>query len=260
MFTGIVEDMGVVVRWELLKPGDTAENEWTKGGWVLEVKPDHPALFFDETNNNAQMYIGASICVSGVCLTVTHFDKSVMQFGVAPETIRKTNFGQFKVGDSRVNLERASLASGRNSGHYVQGHVDGTGTLLTTWEDNESLFFKIQLPKPLMAGVVPKGFVAVEGTSLTVCEVNYQENWFTLMLIDHTQKCIVLPLKKHGDPINIEVDVMAKYVSSSTENLRQSLERVEGRLLRAEYSLMALSGLVTILGFVFFQNKSSQQQ
>jgi len=220
MFTGIVEDMGTVVGWSETGPGQ---------GWVLKIAPDHPDLFFKASD--AQTYLGASIAVSGVCLTVTAYDDKVLEFGVAPETVRRTNFGSFKEDKSRVNLERASLASARNSGHYVQGHVDGAGTVIERWQEKESLWFKIQVSKELVANIVPKGFIAVEGTSLTICDVKTQEPaWFTLMLIDHTQKHVVIPLRQVGDQVNLECDVMAKYAASAVLEVRKSMEALEAKM------------------------------
>lgn len=227
MFTGIIEDMGLVVGWSESGPGQ---------GWILKVKPDHPDLFF---RPDAQTYIGASICVSGVCLTVVAYveddrEKGVvgtLEFGVAPETVRRTNFGSFKAGASRVNLERASAAGARNSGHYVQGHVDGTGKVIERWQEKESLWFKIEIPKELIGGIVEKGYAAVEGTSLTVCEVhNAEPAWFTLMLIHHTQHHVVLPQRLVGDLVNLECDVMAKYAASAVQSLRDNLHAVEAGL------------------------------
>jgi riboflavin synthase len=223
MFTGIIEDMGLVTKWQ-----ESGPNGY---GWVLEICADNPKIFFQDANNG--MYIGASVCVSGVCLTVTAFDEKsgMMQFGVAPETIRRTNFATLRAKESRVNLERASLASGRNSGHYVQGHVDGVGKVIDRWFEQESLWFKIEISSELARGIVEKGFIAVEGTSLTVCEVNKQEPaWFTLMLIDHTQKHIILPLRKVGDQVNLECDVMAKYAASAVTDIRKEMEALEKKM------------------------------
>ena len=137
-----------------------------------------------------------SICVSGVCLTATELDEAAGEFkvGLAPETLRKTYLGSVKAGD-KVNLERASEIGGRNSGHFVQGHVDDTGEIIDKWVDKDSLFIKIKVPKEQIKYIVPKGFIAVDGTSLTVCEVNPAECWFTLMLIEYTQKKIIIPTK-----------------------------------------------------------------
>ena len=220
MFTGIIEDMGTVVGWSETGPGQ---------GWVLTIQPDHPKLFFSEAD--AQTYLGASIAISGVCLTVTAFRENTLEFGVAPETIRRTNFGDFQVKVSRVNLERATMASARNSGHYVQGHVDGVGQVLERWQEKESLWFKIGVSSELAKGIVEKGFIAVEGTSLTVCDVHSQEPaWFSLMLIDHTQKHVVLPQRQVGQRVNLECDVMAKYASSAVQEVRKSMEAMETRM------------------------------
>jgi riboflavin synthase len=219
MFTGIIEDMGQVVAWSESGPGQ---------GWELKIKPEHPELFFKA--QDAQMYIGASICVSGVCLTVTAYDSTTMSFGVAPETVRRTNFGNFKAGVSKVNLERASASGARNSGHYVQGHVDGVGKVVKRWQEKESLWYKIEVSKELVAGIVEKGYVAVEGTSLTVCEVHTTEPaWFTLMLIHHTQQHVVLPSRLEGDTVNLECDVMAKYAASAVQELRRSMDAMQAQ-------------------------------
>ena len=104
--------------------------------------------------------------------------------------------GTLQSGDP-VNLERASEIGGRNSGHFVQGHVDGVGKIIDKWEDEDSLFFKVRVDPDLLRYIVPKGFVAVDGTSLTVCEVDsrVEESWFTFMLVEYTQKKIIIPNK-----------------------------------------------------------------
>jgi riboflavin synthase len=227
MFTGIVEDMGLVINWSESGPGQ---------GWILEIAPDHPKLFFED--KDAQMYIGASICVSGVCLTVTAYSKSTMRFGVAPETVRRTNFGVIKAGISRVNLERASASGSRNSGHYVQGHVDGVGKIVARWQEKESIWFRIEVSQELLPGIVEKGYVAVEGASLTVCEVNHSEpHWFTLMLIHHTQQHVVIPLRQVGDTVNLECDVMAKYAASAVQEIRKTIASMEERMIKVTSAL-----------------------
>lgn len=222
MFTGIVEDMGTVVGWT---------ESGKDGGWILKISPDHPDLFFKDPT--ALTYLGASICVSGVCLTVVAFDDQSLEFGVAPETVRRTNFGDFVQSESRVNLERASLASGRNSGHYVQGHVDGFGVVTKRVVEKDSVWVTIQTPAELMPGIVPKGFVCVEGTSLTVCEVG--ADWFTLMMIDHTQQHVVT--KPEHAKVNLELDVMSKYASSATGELRQRVVELESLVGKLEARL-----------------------
>ncbi|KAH8075745.1 riboflavin synthase [Aureococcus anophagefferens] len=143
--------------------------------------------------------------------------------GLSPETLRRTNLGELVEG-AKVNLERSLAADGRNSGHYVQGHVDGTGTVQKTWVEGDSLWVEIAAPPDLLACIVPKGYIAVDGTSLTVCDVTDES--FTLMLIEHTQKCIVLPLRDIGDAVNLEVDVIAKYARRSVGDFEALSKRV----------------------------------
>lgn len=139
---------------------------------------------------------------------------------------------------------RSLAADGRNSGHYVQGHVDGTGAVRRKWVEGDSLWVEIAVTEPdLLACVVPKGYVAVDGTSLTVCDVTADS--FTLMLIEHTQKCVVLPLREAGDLVNLEVDVIAKYarrsvgdfaaLNSRVEELEKKLEDMAGCIPEYDY-------------------------
>jgi len=181
-------------------------------------------------------YLGCSISVSGVCLTATSLSPTSFKVGLAPETLRRTYLGELKAGDA-VNLERASEVGGRNSGHFVQGHVDGMGTIVGKWEDEDSLFFKVAVGKELERYIVPKGFVAVDGTSLTVCEVDRVEGWFTFMLVEYTQKKIVIPMKDVGEKLNIEVDVLGKYAESALNTLLPRIEMLENRVKELEGQL-----------------------
>lgn len=172
-------------------------------------------------------YIGASIAVNGVCLTVTEMDteKRSLSFGISPETIRRANFcsaSGIQAG-GRANLERAARLDARVSGHYVQGHVDGTAKIISKTRDGESLWIKLGMSNEMMSGVVEKGFVAIDGTSLTVCEVDRNNQWFSFMLIPHTQSKVTIPLKDVGDLVNIELDVMNKFVAQSVENMEHRL-------------------------------------
>mmetsp|Transcript_19794 Transcript_19794/g.28614 ORF Transcript_19794/g.28614 Transcript_19794/m.28614 type:complete len:283 (-) Transcript_19794:127-975(-) len=221
MFTGIVEEMGTVVSLEertdmVLWDGSTGS------GTELVVKAD---VVLDGA------YLGCSICVSGVCLTATELneDKHTFKVGLAPETLRRTYLGSLKAGEG-VNLERASEIGGRNSGHFVQGHVDGIGTIQSKWTDQDSLWLKIQVAdaKNMMKYIVPKGFIAVDGTSLTVCDVG--EDWFTLMLVEYTQKKIILPSKPEGGSVNLEVDVLGKYSETALAALLPRLEALEAKV------------------------------
>jgi riboflavin synthase len=232
MFTGIVEEMGTVVELNertdmLLWDGSTgAGTELTvRGNVVLQGA-----------------YLGCSICVSGVCLTATAIDATQREFkaGLAPETLRRTYFGDLKAGQA-VNLERASEIGGRNSGHFVQGHVDGTGEIIARWQDEDSLFFKIKVEDTVgvMPYIVGKGFIAIDGTSLTVVEANLAESWFTFMLVEYTQKKIIIPAKQVGDKVNLEVDVLGKYSENALASLIPRLEALEAKVESLEKRLAA---------------------
>ena len=188
MFTGIVEEMGSVQS--LTQAG---------GGWHLTLQGP---LASQEAR------LGDSIAVNGVCLTITAQHGDQLTFGLAPETLSRTNLGDLKPGD-RVNLERSLPANGRIGGHFVQGHVDGTGTLAERLPDGDSLRVAIKAPRDILRYLVPKGYVAVDGTSLTIIDVLADR--FTFMLVAYTQGHIVLPARPIGARINLEVDVLAKY-------------------------------------------------
>jgi riboflavin synthase len=230
MFTGIVEEMGTVVS---LKERDDMLLWDGSTGSGTELAVECKVIM-------EGAYLGCSICVSGVCLTATELetDKSIFKVGLAPETLRRTYLGSLKNGDS-VNLERASEIGGRNSGHFVQGHVDGIGEIIDRWQDEDSLFFKIRVTPDMLKYIVPKGFIAIDGTSLTVCEVDYTEGFFTFMLVEYTQKKIIIPDKLKGDKVNIEVDVLGKYSENTLAALMPRLEALEARVESLERGLAA---------------------
>lgn len=157
--------------------------------------------------------LGDSIAVNGTCLTVTQFDTQVSDFtvGLSPETLRKTSLIELESG-SVVNLERAVTPTTRMGGHFVQGHVDGTGVIVSKVPEGDSLWVKVKAGKELLKFVVPKGFIAVDGTSLTVVDVFDDEECFNFMLVAYTQQKVVIPLKKVGQKVNLEVDILGKYV------------------------------------------------
>jgi riboflavin synthase len=188
MFTGIVEELGTVQS--------LTERE---GGWHLVVRGPLAA---------ADCRLGDSVAVNGVCLTVTHCEGDALTFGLAPETLARTNLGDLAAG-SAVNLERSLPANGRIGGHFVQGHIDGTGVLAERTPDGDSLRIAVQAAPELLRYLVPKGYVAVDGTSLTVIDV--LRDRFTFMLVAYTQQHIVLPRLALGARVNLEVDVLAKY-------------------------------------------------
>ncbi|CAG8820998.1 15074_t:CDS:2, partial [Racocetra persica] len=127
-----------------------------------------------------------------------------------------------KIGN-KVNLERALAANIRFGGHFVQGHVDTTGEIISITPEVNSLWFKISpSDSKYLRYIIPKGYICLDGTSLTVCEVNDAENWFNIMLVAYTQSHIIMPLKKVGDKVNIEVDMLGKYVEKIVDSMLSS--------------------------------------
>ena len=146
---------------------------------------------------------------------MTEFDKDSFKVGVSPETLRRTNLGNLTQ-SSKVNLERAVSASTRMGGHFVQGHVDTTAKILSVTQDGNSSVFRLQpREKEVLRYVVEKGYVTLDGASLTVTRVNDAEGWWEIMLIAYTQERIVTANKKAGDEVNVEIDIVGKYVEKS---------------------------------------------
>mmetsp|Transcript_110312 Transcript_110312/g.235620 ORF Transcript_110312/g.235620 Transcript_110312/m.235620 type:complete len:248 (+) Transcript_110312:101-844(+) len=235
VFTGIVEEMGVVAaidRKADLEMWDGSKSE----GFVLRITC---TVALDGA------YIGCSIAVNGTCLTATALHADSFEVNCAPETLRRTDLGDLEVG-SLVNLERSMAANDRNSGHVVQGHVDEAGRILEFRPEGESLWVKISLSNDILPYVVPKGYIAVDGTSLTVCEVNQVEKWFNLMLISHTQQKIVIPKKKVGERVNLEADAMGKYAMSAVGGLRERVDSLEERLKRTQAGAMVAVALAVV--------------
>ena len=194
MFTGIVEEVGQVTS---LEPSQAPRNIATLtvgAGLVLEG-----------------MKLGDSIAINGACLTVVSLDLSGFQVEMVPETMRRTNLGRLAEG-KRVNLERPLAVSDRLGGHIVQGHVDGTGTLSSMAQEGESVIMGFEAPQDLMPYIVAKGFIAVDGASLTV--VDKGTTSFTIAVIPYTLQNTVFRERQMGDVVNLEVDVVAKYVES----------------------------------------------
>lgn len=162
-------------------------------------------------------HLGDSISVNGTCLTVTSFTKDSFLVGVAPETLRRTNLGSLKNG-SGVNLERAVSASTRMGGHFVQGHVDTIATILSITPDGNALTFRLQpRDKGVLRYIIEKGYVTLDGASLTITRVEDREGWFEVMLITYTQERVVMASKKVGEDVNVEVDMVGKYVEKSIQ-------------------------------------------
>jgi riboflavin synthase len=209
MFTGIVEEMGRVTAIER-----------REGATRIEVE----CAFVHEGTR-----VGDSIALNGVCLTAVLVEGRTLAFEAVPETLRRTNLGALDV-ESPVNLERAVSSERTFGGHYVQGHVDGTATVEELVEDGEACTVRFELAPELARFLVPKGYVCVDGASLTVVEA--AERSFTVTLVPHTRKSVVLGERGPGYVVNIEVDVMAKYVErlldARLEAIQARLEKLEG--------------------------------
>lgn len=152
---------------------------------------------------------GDSIAVNGVCLTVTEMTSCGFTADVMPETLKRSNLGSLKKGGS-VNLERAMAADGRFGGHFVSGHIDGTGTILKMQNDGNAVWVYISAPRPILNLIIEKGSVAIDGISLTVAKIDEKE--FAVSVIPHTGEETTLLNKKAGDIVNLENDVVGKYV------------------------------------------------
>lgn len=197
MFTGIVEEVGQV---KAIGNG-TLQIQATK---VLE-----------------DVKLGDSIAVNGICLTVTGFNSHSFQADVMPETIKRTSLGELKLG-SPVNLERALTLSSRLGGHIVSGHIDGTGRIVSLKEDKNAILMKIQADGAILRYIVEKGSVALDGISLTVAQVGAKD--FTVSLIPHTRQVTNLSVKGEGSLINIENDVVGKYVAKLLQPAGESAD------------------------------------
>jgi len=191
VFTGIVEELGVV---ESLEDQGDAVRLTVRGPLVVE-----------------DAALGDSIAVNGCCLTVAERTDGTFTADVMRETLVKTSLGTLTAG-SRVNLERAVTADKRLGGHIVQGHVDATGTIVGRSPSEHWEVVEIAFPAHLAAYLVDKGSITVDGISLTVVEVDDSTSTFTVSLIPETLARTTLGLKRAGEPVNLEVDVIAKYV------------------------------------------------
>ena len=202
MFTGIIEETGKIIS---VGAGRIA----VQAGKVLEGTK-----------------IGDSIAVNGVCLTVTTMTSSEFTADVMPETLSRTNLGSLGKG-SCVNLERAMAADGRFGGHIVSGHIDGTGTVSRLEKDGNAVWVYITAPGSILNLIIEKGSIAIDGISLTVVKVNAVE--FAVSVIPHTGEETTLLGKKAGDMVNLENDVIGKYVQKL-----MGLGRAEGSSSQAE--------------------------
>lgn len=195
MFTGLVEEMGDVAS--VVKSADSFALTINAGAVLGDLK------------------LGDSIAINGVCLTVTAFGDKTFTVGLAPETLTRTNLGDLVAGDP-INLERSLLPTTRLGGHFVQGHVDATGTIAAFRPDKDALWLTVKTDPALMRYIVSKGYIAIDGTSLTVVDTG--ADWFNVTLVDYTQAKIIMPRKKPGERVNLEVDILAKYIERLTQS------------------------------------------
>lgn len=190
MFTGIIEELGIVR--------------------TLRLLPESGQLTLEGNKVLKETQIGDSIAINGVCLTVVRLSEHEFTVDVMAETLVKTNLAELKSG-SRVNLERALQLQTRLGGHLVSGHVDGIGNIrrITPW--GIAQVYEITAPPNLLSYILPKGSIAIDGISLTVIDV--EAAYFTVSLIPHTSKETTLGLKGIGDSVNLETDLIGKYVA-----------------------------------------------
>jgi len=196
MFTGIVEEIGI----------------------VKETSRDR--LAFQAHKVLEGMKIGDSIAVNGVCLTVVSLENRGFGVNVVPETLRCTNLGRLHYND-QVNLERALVLEGRLGGHLVLGHVDDTGEVMDVANEEAAHIMRISAPAKLMTYIVDKGFIAVDGVSLTIAD--FDDFSFVVSLVAYTMEHTTLRRKRPGDVVNLEADIIAKYVENLKEQKRQGL-------------------------------------
>lgn len=202
MFTGIVEEMGTV---RSIKNGNKSSRLTISGDVIF-----------------ADMHIGDSIAVNGVCLTVTDKTEGVFTADVMAETLRRSSLGLLRNG-SRVNLERAMAADGRFGGHIVSGHIDGTGEIESFVREDNAVWVTIKTPVKLLKYIIEKGSIAIDGVSLTVAYVD--DRVFKVSLIPHTAAHTTLLSKKAGDVVNLENDIVGKYIEKL---LRWDGEEISG--------------------------------
>lgn len=189
MFTGIVEELGVIKS--------------------VRRGADSARLMIDAARVIEGSRVGDSIMVNGVCLTSVYFGERTFTADVMAETLDKSNLGKLKTGD-RVNLERALRLGDRLGGHIVSGHIDGVGTITSREKHDIATLVSIRAPETVMRYIIKKGSVAIDGISLTV--VDFAAESFQVSLIPHTARETTLGFKKNGDTVNLEGDIIGKYI------------------------------------------------
>jgi riboflavin synthase len=207
MFTGIVEEVG---RIRHVVSGQISGEIAIRAKRVLEGTK-----------------VGDSIAVNGVCLTVTSLQADGFTADVMPETLRRTNLGQLRSGDP-VDLERAMAADGRFGGHIVSGHIDGTGTITHTHREGNAVWVRIQTTPAILRHIVEKGSITIDGISLTVAALGTQD--FQVSVIPHTASETILLGKRPGDAVNLENDIIGKYVERLLHPQQTAPDQTESRI------------------------------
>lgn len=202
MFTGIIEATGRVLR--------------------IERRGDAKRITIEFPDQLTDVQLGDSISINGVCLTLRERRNQAFTFDLSEETIKKSTLGGLREGD-RVNLERALRLSDRLGGHFVTGHIDGIGEITALRKERDFVHLRVKVPESILNYIVPKGSIAVDGISLTVNEVKGDEIFLTL--IPYTLEKTNLMDKRIGDPINLEADLIGKYVE---QLVRPKIKRPEG--------------------------------
>lgn len=212
MFTGLIEEVGTIKRVD-------------KSAGKIYIA----ARLIPNDDHGKKLAVGDSVAVNGTCLTVVDFNSTGFTADVMPETFRRTGLGELTAG-SPVNLERAMTADGRFGGHIVSGHVDGCGTISAIEDEGNAVLITVKAGENLLRQIAEKGSIAIDGISLTVAKVSGSD--FTVSLIPHTRKMTNLSSRKVGDKVNLETDVLAKYVerllsfgSKPAENKKSSITR-----------------------------------
>ncbi|MCQ4936126.1 riboflavin synthase [Anaerotignum propionicum] len=202
MFTGLIEEIGFIEK-------TTSQNNC--GQLVIQAKTIQEGT-----------KLGDSIAVNGVCLTVTNVSKTSFTADVMPETLKRSNLGKLQKGSS-VHLERAMAANGRFGGHMVSGHIDGTGIISGKKQEGNAIRLFITTDTPLLRQMIEKGSIAIDGVSLTVITV--EQSQFSVGIIPHTNSQTILLDKKIGDSVNLETDIIAKYIQRFFENSTQQQDK-----------------------------------
>ena len=207
MFTGIIEEIGIIQK--IIK-GEKSSVISIKASKILE-----------------ETILGDSICVNGVCLTVTKMTKDTFEADVMAETLRKSNIGKLSIG-SKVNLERALKLEGRFGGHIVSGHIDGVGEIISLIKEDNATWVTVKTSKDILKYIVMKGSIAIDGISLTVAYIDNEV--FKVSIIPHTGGETTLLHKKNGETVNLECDVIGQYIEKFMR-LKEESGQIKKQLL-----------------------------